>query len=60
MGSGNPMLDLGKNKAKIVAEPPEEQVKFSDKDLLPEKKDLLEKMAHALLEKEALGSREIN
>lgn len=54
------MLDLGKNKAKIVAEPPEEQVKFSDKDFLPEKKDLLEKMAHALLEKEALGSREIN
>jgi len=43
-----------------VAEPPEEQVKFSDKDLLPEKKDLLEKMAHALLEKEVLGSREIN
>jgi len=30
MGSGNPMLDLGKNKAKIVAESPEHQVMFSD------------------------------
>ncbi|MBP8960226.1 MAG: ATP-dependent zinc metalloprotease FtsH [Bacteroidales bacterium] len=29
MGS-NPMLDFGKNKAKIVAEKPENQVKFSD------------------------------
>ncbi len=30
MGPGNPMLDLGKSKAKILAEKPENPVKFSD------------------------------
>lgn len=30
MGSSNPMLDFGRNKAKIYAEKPENQVKFSD------------------------------
>jgi cell division protease FtsH len=30
MGPGNPMLDLGKSKAKILAETPENPVKFSD------------------------------
>jgi len=30
MGPGNPMLDLGKSKAKILAETPENPVKFDD------------------------------
>ncbi len=30
MGTGNPMLDLGKSKAKILAEKPENPVKFED------------------------------
>ncbi len=30
MGPGNPMLDLGKSKAKILAEKPENPVKFTD------------------------------
>ncbi len=30
MGPGNPMLDLGKNKAKILAETPENPTRFSD------------------------------
>jgi len=30
MGAGNPMLSLGKNKAKILAETPENPVKFDD------------------------------
>jgi cell division protease FtsH len=30
MGDGNPMLSLGKNKAKILAEKPENPVKFKD------------------------------
>ena len=30
MGEGNPMLSIGKNKAKIVAEKPENPVKFDD------------------------------
>ena len=30
MGDGNPMLSIGKNKAKIIAEKPKNPVKFSD------------------------------